>query len=47
MAILEVQSLMKRFGAIEVLINRTATPKDSRANLILRAPIGQVFAELP
>ena len=30
-----------------VLINRTATPKDSRANLILRAPIGQVFAELP
>lgn len=30
-----------------VLINRTATPRDSRANLILRAPIGQVFSELP
>lgn len=30
-----------------VLINRTATPRDSQANLILRAPIGQVFSELP
>ncbi len=30
-----------------VLINRTATPRDSRANLILRAPIGQIFSELP
>lgn len=30
-----------------VLVNKSATPKDSRADLILRDPIGQVFAQLP
>ena len=30
-----------------VLVNRTATPRDSRADLIVRDPIGQAFAELP
>ena len=30
-----------------VLVNRSATPRDSRANLIVRDPIGQAFAELP
>jgi len=29
-----------------VLINKTPTPQDHRANLILRDPIGEVFAEL-
>lgn len=30
-----------------VLVNMSATPRDGRANLIIREPIGQVFAELP
>lgn len=30
-----------------VLVNRTPTPKDNRADLIIREPIGQVFADLP
>ena len=30
-----------------VLVNKTATPRDDRADLILRDPIGQVFAQLP
>ena len=30
-----------------VLVNKTATPRDSRADLIVRDPIGQAFAELP
>ncbi len=30
-----------------VLVNKTPTPKDSRADLILRDPIGQVFSQLP
>ena len=30
-----------------VLVNRTATPRDSRADLIVRDPIGQCFSELP
>ena len=29
-----------------VLINRDATPRDNRADLIVRAPIGQVFAKV-
>lgn len=29
-----------------VLINRDATPRDNRADLIVRAPIGQVFAQV-
>ena len=29
-----------------VLLNRTPTPRDGRANLILREPIGQIMAEL-
>ena len=30
-----------------VLVNKTATPRDSRADLIVRDPIGQAFSELP
>ena len=30
-----------------VLINKTETPRDSRADLIIRDPIGEVFAQLP
>ncbi len=30
-----------------VLVNKSATPRDGRADLILREPIGQVFAQLP
>ena len=30
-----------------VLVNKSATPQDARANLILRDPIGEVFAQLP
>ena len=30
-----------------VLVNRTPTPKDNRADLIIRESIGQVFADLP
>ena len=30
-----------------VLVNKTATSRDSRADLIVRDPIGQAFAELP
>ena len=33
-------------GAHLVLINRDATPYDSRADLIFRQPIGQVMAAL-
>lgn len=29
-----------------VLINKTPTPRDDRADLILRDPIGKVFSEL-
>ena len=29
-----------------VLVNKSATPRDSRADLIIRDPIGQVFGEL-
>ena len=28
-----------------VLINRDSTPRDGRADLIIRAPIGQVFSK--
>ena len=30
-----------------VLVNMSPTPRDSRADLIIREPIGRVFAELP
>ena len=30
-----------------VLVNMSPTPRDSRADLIIREPIGQVFSELP
>ena len=30
-----------------VLVNKTATPRDARADLIIREPIGKLFAELP
>lgn len=30
-----------------VLVNKSATPKDGRAGLILRDPIGEVFSKLP
>lgn len=30
-----------------VLVNKSETPQDARADLIIRAPIGQVFAQLP
>ena len=30
-----------------VLVNKSATPRDTRADLVIRDPIGQVFAELP
>ena len=30
-----------------VLVNKTETPRDSRADLILREPIGQLFSQLP
>ena len=30
-----------------VLVNKSATPRDSRANLIVRDPIGQAFEALP
>ena len=33
-------------GSRLVLINKTPTPRDDRANLILREPIGQVFSVL-
>ena len=29
-----------------VLVNKTATPRDDRADLIVREPIGKVFSEL-
>ena len=29
-----------------VLVNKTATPRDDRADLIVREPIGRVFSEL-
>lgn len=34
-------------GTRMVLINKTPTPYDNRANLIFREPIGKLFAELP
>ena len=30
-----------------VLVNKSETPRDARADLIIREPIGQVFAQLP
>jgi NAD-dependent deacetylase len=30
-----------------VLVNKSETPRDSRADLIIRDPIGEVFARLP
>ena len=30
-----------------VLVNKSETPQDARADLIIRAPIGQVFSQLP
>lgn len=30
-----------------VLVNKTPTPRDDRANLVIREPIGQLFAQLP
>ena len=29
-----------------VLINKTPTPRDEQANLVIREPIGEVFSEL-
>ncbi len=34
-------------GSRLVLVNKSATPRDDRADLVIRDPIGQVFAELP
>ncbi len=34
-------------GSRLVLVNKSATPRDDRANLVVRDAIGQVFAELP
>ena len=34
-------------GKRMVLVNKSATPRDDRADLILRDPIGEVFAQLP
>ena len=34
-------------GSRLVLVNKSATPRDDRADLILREPIGEVFAQLP
>ena len=34
-------------GSRLVLVNKSATPRDARADLILRDPIGQVFSQLP
>ena len=34
-------------GSRLVLVNKSATPQDARADLILRDPIGEVFAQLP
>ena len=34
-------------GSRLVLVNMTSTPRDDRADLIVRDPIGQVFSELP
>ena len=34
-------------GSRLVLVNMSPTPRDSRADLIIREPIGRVFAELP
>lgn len=34
-------------GSRLVLVNKTETPRDARADLILREPIGKLFAELP
>lgn len=30
-----------------VLVNKTSTPRDSRADLVIREPIGQLFEQLP
>ena len=34
-------------GSRLVLVNKSATPRDDRADLVIRDPIGQVFGELP
>jgi len=34
-------------GSRLVLVNKSETPQDGRADLIIRDPIGQVFAQLP
>jgi len=34
-------------GSRLVLVNKSETPQDARADLIIRDPIGQVFAQLP
>lgn len=34
-------------GSRLVLVNMSATPQDARADLIIREPIGKVFAQLP
>lgn len=34
-------------GKRMVLVNKSATPRDDRADLILRDPIGEVFVQLP
>ena len=34
-------------GSRLVLVNKSETPQDSRADLIIRDPIGEVFAQLP
>ena len=34
-------------GSRLVLVNKSATPRDARADLIIRDPIGEVFSKLP
>ena len=34
-------------GSRLVLVNKSETPRDARADLVIREPIGQVFAQLP
>ena len=34
-------------GSRLVLVNKGQTPKDGAADLVLREPIGEVFAQLP
>ena len=47
LAVYPAAGLVERYRGRMVVINKTPTPQDARADLVIAAPIGQVLAAVP